>query len=94
MLKIEDNIMNNINKLRKLAGLPLIENENAEKKHIKDERVLFEEACKVMENVKAMCEERLAGKLSEEHKKQYKEVLTCVNQCCDVMKKHLESYEK
>lgn len=85
--------MNDINKLRKLAGLPLVENKDFDEKHVEKERVLFEKACKTMEDVKKVCEDRLAGDLSEEHKKQYKELLDCVKQCCDLMKKHLESYK-
>ncbi len=82
--------MNNLNEVRKAAGLELIEEDN----HEKDEQALFETAYDNMMKVKEMTANRLKDKgLSDEHAKQYTALQSCATKCCDEMDSHLKSYK-
>jgi hypothetical protein len=84
----------NVNEFRRIAGLPLVESEDASPEHEANERALFKKCCDDLEKVEKMCEERLKGKdLTDEHKKQYTDLCECAKRCCADMKKHLESYK-
>ena len=83
----------NINEMRKAAGLN--ETSDASPKHIKNERALFEKCIKCCEEIIAMAEGRLKEKdLTDEHKKQYREMCDDAKKQIEVMKSHLTSYEK
>ena len=82
--------MNNMNAIRKAAGLPLL----YEADHKRDELGLFKKACADMTRVKEMADKRLADKgLSDEHKKQYEALSACAAKCCKQMTAHLDSYK-
>ena len=86
--------------LRKIAGLPQInesvvveaKEEKASAEHEAKEKELFQATCSHLSDVVAMCEQRLKGELSDDHKKQYEALCACAKSCCADMKKHLTSY--
>jgi hypothetical protein len=82
--------MNNLNEVRKAAGLPLLN----EAEHEKDELGLFKKACADMTKVKDMAVKRLADKgLSDKHQKQYEALRDCAEKCCEQMNAHLDTYK-
>jgi hypothetical protein len=83
--------MNDMNRIRELAGLSHVT--EATEAHESKETATFDAACEALDNVAMMCDQRLKGEVSDEHKKQYTELKTCVQQCCGLMKKHLKSYK-
>lgn len=88
-------MMKQLNEMLKLAGLPIREEDekDATPQHMKNEKALFERCCGCLEDVMKMCEERLKGEVTDEHKKQYTELCDCAKECCATMKKHVESYK-
>ena len=85
--------MLSLNQIRRMAGLTTLTEQEEMQQHMEKEEGLFVDCCSCLQDVMKMCEERLKGDLSEEHKKQYKELHECAKCACDVMKKHLESYK-
>lgn len=91
-------------RLRKRAGIKLTEAEekqlektkkgDASPQHKENEHALFKKACEDLSRVETMCAERLKSSgLSDEHKKQYKDLHECAKRCCEDMRKHLASYK-
>lgn len=82
------------NYLRKYAGLPVAEAEDASEGHINKEEKLFVDCCACLQDVVKMCDERLKQTLTDEHKSQYTKLKSEVAKACEVMKAHVESYKK
>jgi hypothetical protein len=83
----------NLNYIRKVAGLPLVEASDASPAHEQKEHALFKKCCEDLAKVQSMCEARLKEKLTDEHKKQYTDLCNCAKGCCEDMRKHLTSYK-
>lgn len=94
-------------RIKKRAGIKLTEAEekqlekakevkkgDATPEHKHNEHALFKKACEDLSRVETMCAERLKSSgLSDEHKKQYKDLHECAKRCCEDMRKHLASYK-
>lgn len=82
-----------LNNLRREAGLPLVEVDgDASPEHIEKEEKLFVDCIMCCKDIVKMCNQRLKEQLTDEHTAQYQKIRKEATEYCAALQAHLDSY--